>query len=106
MSSETSDRAQQVARLRVRFPEADPEVIEDALAHSNYDLSAAADVLIGFGCNQVHDPPPPPVAPPHDHHALLSSVFNDFNPAHVQRALAQAKGDENMAIEVHSQTRC
>ena len=48
MSSETSDRAQQVARLRVRFPEADPEVIEDALAKTNLQ---PADIS-QFVCHQ------------------------------------------------------
>ena len=127
MASSAPDLVRKIAELRVRFPEADRDVVELALNVANGDLSAAVQVLIGFGSKEVASAPvqpralqaaapppiprslfaaqplpPPPVAaqplsrPP----SQRSSVFDDFDPAFVERAIAQAKGDEHAAIDV------
>ena len=139
MASSALDLVRKIAELRVRFPEADRDVVEVALNHANGDLSAAAQVLIGFGCKEVASAPvqpralqaaapppiprslfaaqplpPPPVAsqplsrppvaaapqPLSRHPSQRSSVFDGFDPSFVERAMAQAKGDEHAAIDV------
>lgn len=146
MSNESSERAQKILELRARFPEADVEIIEEALAHSRFDVCTAAGMLIGFGCKLAsrgptsvstkpshlssapHAPvalasgPPCPsardaVQPPRRHDLApsasaneavqlpaarhnRSSVFDDFKPDYVERALGDAKGAEVEALEV------
>lgn len=141
MASSALDLVRKIAELRVRFPEADRDVVELALnmAIPKGDLSAAAQVLIGFGSKEVASapvqpralqaaspppiprslfsaqplPPPPVAAPPLPPPPVAvapqplsrppsqrSSVFDDFDPAFVERAMAQAKGDEHAAIDV------
>jgi hypothetical protein len=149
MASSALDLVRKVAELRVRFPEADRDVVELALNMAKGDLSAAAQVLIGFGSKEVASapvqpralqaaapppiprslfaaqplPPPPVAAPPlppppvasqplsrppvaaapqplSRHPSQRSSVFDGFDPSFVERAMAQAKGDEHAAIEV------
>ena len=113
MSSSTSERAQKLAELRARFPEADVDVIDDALTLSHHNVLAAVNMLTGFGCKPAHSghiparplqPPPfaapPPVAVPVASHPPRASVFNDFKSGYVERALAQSKGNEVAALEV------
>ena len=107
MSSTSGDRAQKLAELRKLFPDADSEFISDAFSQCNHDVSTAANVLTGFGYKPVCvQPQPPSAAPPpvEDPSPVArpprSSVFDDFKPSCVDRALAQAKGDENAAVEV------
>jgi hypothetical protein len=147
MASSALDLVRKIAELRVRFPEADRDVVELALSMSNGDLSKAAQVLIGFGSKEVAPveprprqaaspppiprslfaaqplPPPPVAAPPLEPPPVASqplsrptvaaappplsrppsqrsSVFDGFDPSFVERAIAQAKGDEHAAIDV------
>ncbi len=110
MSGKADDRARKVAELKSRFPEADTDVIRDALTHAHNDVHTAANILIGFGCKQS----PPVVLPqqprfPQPSQAApvravqpppRASVFDDFNSTHVERALEQARGNQAAALEV------
>lgn len=121
MSSKAGERAQQIAELRARFPDADVEVIEDSLTLSHHNVESAANMLIGFGCLPYLPPPPsqhqlpppsqhqlPPAAfsapsAPHSPHRAQpqrSSVFDAFKPDYVERAFAHAKGNDVAALEV------
>jgi hypothetical protein len=112
MSSNTAERALKLADLRARFPDADADVIEDALTHSHHNVLTAVNMLIGFGCTPARSHPAPsqsPTPPPAPQSAApkplpaapaRASVFNDFKSAYVDRALAQSKGNEAAALEV------
>lgn len=130
MSRETSELAQKIAELRARFPEADVELIEDALAHSSFDTATASGMLIGFGCKLASlvpssmQAPSAVLQPPIAHHHVVrpvpsgarvgpqitsahphrSSVFDDFKPDFVEKALDKAQGAEEAALEVDFQS--
>ena len=110
MSSKEDDRARKVIELKTRFPDADTDVIRDALTHAHDDVHTATNILVGFGCRQA--PPAVPLQQPQFPQPSQAapvravqpppraSVFNDFNSAHVERALEQTKGNQAAALEV------
>jgi hypothetical protein len=119
MSSKAGERAQQIAELRARFPDADVDVIEDSLTLSHHNVETAANMLIGFGClpYRCAPPPPQPQLPPPPQSQLppaafsaphsprrpqpqRSSVFDAFKSDYVERAFAHAKGNDVAALEV------
>jgi hypothetical protein len=186
MTSSLNDKAQNYKELRLRFPDVEREIIQDAL-NANNDVSAATRLLVDWGCkpsasaatlppplpalphalfsnsagrpsqqppanhqppsayqrplplpsalqplqqpqhnyqsvasqnvpsaspaayhpyqapavSNAHQPVPATVAPvAHRPVAALPQVFDAFDPSHVQRALSQARGNENEAVGV------
>ena len=115
MSREDGDLAQKVAVLRTRFPDVGRDLIQDMLAQSRYDTSSAANMLISIGCQEA--PPrvePKPAQSPYAAqlhpspsaaqlpatHPLRASVFECYKREYVSRALEQAKGDNDRALDV------
>lgn len=106
MSREDGDLAQKVAVLRMRFPDVGRDLIQDMLAQSRYDTSSAANMLISIGCQEAPprvEPKPaqsPSAAQLPATHPLRASVFECYKREYVSRALEQAKGDNDMALDV------
>ena len=106
MSREDGDLAQKVAVLRTRFPDVAPDLIQDMLAQSRYDTSTAANMLISIGCPEASPRVEPKPAPSPSAaqlpatHPLRASVFDAYKREYVSRALEQAKGDNDKALDV------